>query len=150
MNTSMPTTTVRELMTSIVETLTVGDTLLTAREQLEKGRIRHLPVVDGNEHLVGLITHRHIVAAWISHGQPATESAERVAADVPVEMLMERDVLTVDPGTAAAEAARLLTTYRFGCLPVIENHKLVGILTEADFVRFAQRFFEWEMSSPPV
>ena len=106
----MPTTTVRELMTSIVETLTVGDTLLTARDQLEKGRIRHLPVVDGNERLVGLITHRHIVAAWISHGRPATESADRVAADVPVEMLMERDVLTVHPETAAAEAARPGTT----------------------------------------
>jgi CBS domain-containing membrane protein len=145
----MPITRVRELMTPIVETLTVGDTLLAARKQLERGRIRHLPVVDGNEHLVGLITHRHILNAWVSHGQPGSESPERVAADVPVEMLMEKDVLTVDPDTTAAEAARLLISYRFGCLPVVEQGKLVGIVTESDFVRFARRFFEWEMGAAP-
>ena len=143
----MPITRVRDLMTSVVETLTVGDTLLAARNQLERGRIRHLPVVDGDERLLGLITHRHILSAWVSHGQPGLEAPERVAAEVPVEMLMEKDVLTVDPDTAAAEAARLLISYRFGCLPVVERGKLVGIVTEADFVRFAQRFFEWEMGS---
>ena len=145
----MPITRVRELMTPIVETLTVGDTLLAARKQLERGRIRHLPVVDGDERLLGLITHRHILNAWVSHGQPGVEPPGRVAAEVPVEMLMEKDVLTVDPDTTAAEAARLLISYRFGCLPVIEHGKLVGIVTESDFVRFAHRFFEWEMGSTP-
>jgi CBS domain-containing membrane protein len=143
----MPITRVRELMTGIVETLSVGDTLFTARQQIEKGRIRHLPVVDGNERLVGLITYRHLLGAWVSHGQPDREAAGGVANEVGVEMLMEKDVLTVDPDTAAAEAARLLTSHRFGCLPVIEHGKLVGILTEADFVHFAQRFFEWEMGT---
>ena len=143
----MPITTVRELMTEVVETLTAGDTLLAARRQLERGRIRHLPVVDGQEHLIGLITHRHILNAWVSHGRPDVEGRDRVAAEVPIEMLMEKDVLTVDPDTAAAEAARLLIAYRFGCLPVLQNGKLVGIVTEADFVRFAQRFFEWEMAT---
>jgi CBS domain-containing membrane protein len=143
----MPITRVRELMTGIVETLAVGDTLSTARQQIEKGRIRHLPVVDGDERLVGLITPRHLLGAWVSHGDPDREAADRVASEVGVEMLMEKDVLTVDPDTAAAEAARLLTSHKFGCLPVIEHGKLVGILTEADFVRFAQRFFEWEMGT---
>ena len=143
----MPITTVRELMTGIVETLAVGDTLSMARRQIEQGRIRHLPVVDGNERVVGLITHRHILTAWVSHGQPGREAPGRVAGEVSVEMLMEKDVLTVDPDTAAAEAARLLISHRFGCLPVVEQGKLVGILTEADFVRFAQRFFEWEMET---
>jgi len=143
----MPITRVRELMTSVVETLSVGDTLLAARRQLERGRIRHLPVVDGDERLLGLITHRHILNAWVSHGQPGLEAPDRVAAEVPVEMLVEKDVLTVDPDTTAAEAARLLISYRFGCLPVVERGKLVGIVTEADFVRFAQRFFEGEMGA---
>ena len=142
---AMAITKVSQLMSSVVETLSVGDTLLTARQQIVKGRIRHLPVVDGNETLLGLITHRHILNAWVSHGQPGSESADAVARDVPIEMLMVKDVLTVDPETTAAEAARLLTQYRFGCLPVVEHGKLVGIITEADFVRFAQRFFEWEM-----
>ena len=146
---TMPITRVRDLMTPVVETLAVGDTLLAARKRLERGRIRHLPVVDGDEHLVGLITHRHILNAWVSHGQPGLESRDRVASEIPIEMLMEKNVLTVDPETAAAEAARLLISYRFGCLPVLVQRKLVGIITEADFVRFAQRFFEWEMRTGP-
>jgi CBS domain-containing membrane protein len=140
----MPTTTVREIMTSIVETLRVGDTLATARRQITRGRIRHLPVVDGDERVVGLITHRRIVEAWVSHGHPDKETLAEVARDVPVEMVMEKDVLTIDPGTSAAQAAKLLMAHKFGCLPVVEKGKLIGIVTEADFVRFAQRYFEWE------
>jgi CBS domain-containing membrane protein len=140
----MPITTVDEIMTPVVETLSVGDTLETARRQLERGRIRHLPVVDGDERVIGLITHRRILEAWVSHGHPNTEDAKTVARDVPVEMLMEKDVRTVSPRTPAAEAAALLQANKFGCLPVVDSGKLVGIVTEADFVRFARRYFEWE------
>jgi CBS domain-containing membrane protein len=141
----MATTTVKEIMTSIVEVLGMGDTLAAARRQLARGRIRHLPVVDGDEHLVGLVTHRRILESWVSHGHPDEEPPGTVAREVPIEMIMEKDVLTVDPATTAAEAARLLETLKLGCLPVVEHGKLVGIVTEADFVRFARRYFEWEM-----
>jgi CBS domain-containing membrane protein len=143
----MATTTVKEIMTSPVEVLHIGDTLANARLQIARGRIRHLPVVDGDERLVGLITHRRVLEAWVSHGHPNEESPAVVARDVPVEMLMEKDVLTVDPETSAAEAARLLETYKFGCLPVVARGKLVGIVTEADFVHFAERYFAWEMNA---
>src|SRR4051794_36666148 len=122
----MPTTTVQEIMTPVVETLSVGDTLATARRQLERGRIRHLPVVDGDEHVIGLLTHRRILEAWVSHGHPDTENAKDVARDVPVEMLMERNVRTVTPETPAATAAAILQTHKFGCLPVVDGDKLVG------------------------
>jgi len=118
--------------------------LATARRQLARGRIRHLPVVDGDEHVIGLITHRRILEAWVSHGHPDTEKAKDVARDVPVEMLMEKDVRTVSPETPAAAAAALLESHKFGCLPVVVGGRLVGIITEADFVRFARRYFEWE------
>jgi CBS domain-containing membrane protein len=140
----MPTTTVREIMSAVVETLSVGDTLAVARERLERGRIRHLPIVDGNERVVGLITHRRILEAWVSHGHPERERVELVARDVPVEMLMEKNVHTVAPETPAADAAAILETRRIGCLPVVDRGKLVGIVTESDFVRFARRYFEWE------
>jgi CBS domain-containing membrane protein len=143
----MATTTVKEIMTDIVEVLGVGDTLAVARQQLARGRIRHLPVVDGDQRLVGLLTHRRILESWVSHGHPNEESPLSVARDVPVEMVMEKNVLTVDPATTAAQAARLLEDYKLGCLPVVEHGKVVGIVTEADFVRFARRYFEWEMSS---
>jgi len=135
-------------MTPVVEVLSVGDTLAAARDRLERGHIRHLPVVDGENRLVGLLTHRNILAAWLSHGHPDRERPEAIASEVPVEMVMERDVLTVDENTTAARAAELLERYKFGCLPVVdEHHRVVGIITEADFVHFARTFFEWDARS---
>jgi CBS domain-containing membrane protein len=134
-------------MTSVVETLSVGDTLAAARRQLERGRIRHLPVIDGDERLVGLLTHRQVLEAWVSHGHPDREDPAVVARDVPVEMIMEKNVLTVKPETRAARAAALLEKHKFGCLPVVERGRLIGIVTEADFVRCARRFLEREAKS---
>src|SRR2546421_6186559 len=114
-----PVTLVRDLMTEVVETLGVGDSLSLAEHLMKAGRIRHLPVVDGDEHLVGLVTHRKILQAWVSHGRPDQEGLDQVAAEIPVEMLMEENVLTVSPDTTAALAAGLLEASRFGCLPVL-------------------------------
>jgi CBS domain-containing protein len=145
----MPTTTVRDIMTGIVETLRVGDTLAMARRQIERGGIHHLPVIDDDEHVIGLITYHRILEAWLSHGHPNTESVAEVAGDVPIDMLMEKDVVTVDAKATAAEAARLIETNRFGSLPVTKDEKLVGIITAGDFVRFAQRHFEAERQPKP-
>jgi CBS domain-containing membrane protein len=143
----MPLTLVKDLMTDVVETLQVGDSLDLASHLMKAGRIRHLPVVDGGEHLVGLVTHRRILSAWVSHGVPGQERPGQVAAEVPVEMLMERNVLTVSPDTTAALAAALIESSRFGCLPVVDQGKLVGILTEADFVTFAREHLEGQAES---
>jgi CBS domain-containing protein len=145
----MPITTVKDIMTEIVETLRVGDTLATARRQIERGGIHHLPVIDDDEHVIGLITYHRILEAWISHGHPNTESVAEVAGDVPIDMLMQKDIVTVDAKAPAAEAARLIETNRFGSLPVTKDEKLVGIITAGDFVRFAQRHFEAERQRKP-
>jgi CBS domain-containing membrane protein len=131
-------------MSDVVATLELGDTLKTAAEQMQAGRIRHLPVVDGQQRLVGLVSHRQVLSAWVSHGDPNHERVERIAGDVPIEALMERNVLTVTPDTTAAMAAALMESSKFGCLPVLDHGKLVGIITEADFVRFARKLFENE------
>src|SRR6185369_17289278 len=78
-----------------------------------------------------------------------TESVGEIAGDIPVDMLMEKDVVTVEPDTTAAEAARLIETNRFGSLPVTKGDKLVGIVTAGDFVRFAQRHFAAERKRKP-
>ena len=111
---------------------------------LERGRIRHLPVVDGDEKLVGLLTHRQVLEAWVSHGHPDREDPALVARDVPIEMIMEKDVMTVNPQTLASRAAFLLEKHKYGCLPVVERGRLMGIITEADFVRFARHLLERE------
>jgi len=141
----MRVTQVKDIMTDVVETLQVGDTVAMARRQIERGGIHHLPVIDADEHVIGLITYHRILEAWLSHGHPNTESSAQVAGDVAVDMLMEKNVLTVDVEATAAEAARLLETNKFGSLPVTKNEKLVGIVTERDFVHLALRYFEEEL-----
>lgn len=140
----MAITTVRDIMTTPVVTLAIGDTLLFADRLMKLGRIRHLPVVDGELHLVGLLTHRMILGAWLSRGNPSSEDRSEVAQSVPVEMVMEKDVQTIGPEAPAVEAAQLIERHKFGCLPVVEHGKLVGILTEADFLKFARRYLEEE------
>jgi len=144
----MRITRVKDVMTDIVETLQVGDTLAFARHQIEHGRVHHLPVVDADEHVIGLITYHRILEAWISHGHPDMKSVEQVPGDVPIETVMEKDVLTVDAETSAAEAAGLLEKNKFGSLPVTRGEKLVGIVTAGDFVRVALRYLEKELQQP--
>lgn len=133
---------VRDIMTSPVEFLEIGDSLDLARHLMKVGRIRHLPVVDGQQRLIGLVTHRKLLEAWVGHGDPAHERPGEIAREIPVDMLMETNVLTTTPGAPAAEAARVIETRKVGCLPVVDGGKLVGIVTEADFVRLARQALE--------
>jgi len=138
----MKTTLVRDIMSSPVEFLEVGDSLDLARHLMQAGRIRHLPVIDAEQRLIGLVTHRKLLAAWVSHGDPTHERPRAIAREIPVDMLMETDVVTIGPDAFAADAARTIENRKVGCLPVVEHGKLVGIVTEADFVRFARKLLE--------
>jgi CBS domain-containing membrane protein len=142
----MAITLVKDVMTDVVETLRLGDSLDLAGRLMNAGRIRHLPVIDGEERLIGLATHRKLLGAWVSHGDPSRERPGEVASEVPIEAVMERNVLTVSPDTTAALAAALLESSRFGCLPVLDAGRLVGIVTEADFVKFARKHLESEQA----
>jgi CBS domain-containing membrane protein len=144
MTTAMNPTLVRDIMSSPVESLQVGDTLDLAQRMMKEGRIRHLPVVDGQERLIGLITHRKLLAAWVSHGNPSGERPAELACEVPIDMLMETQVMTTSPEVPAWTAARIIEAHKIGCLPVIDQGRLVGIVTAADFVQFARRHLERE------
>jgi CBS domain-containing membrane protein len=141
----MRITRVKDVMTDVVETLQVGDTLALARRQIERGRVHHLPVVDADEHVIGLLTYHRILEAWIGQDHADTKSAGQAAGDIAIETVMEKDVLTVDAETTAAEAAGLLNNNRFGSLPVTKNEKLVGIVTAGDFMRVALRYLDREL-----
>jgi CBS domain-containing protein len=139
---------VRDLMTDPVVTLTLGDTLAVAEETMLRAKVRHLPVTAGDERLVGLITHGMILSAWVGHGDPLHERHADVARDVPVEMIMRRELITIPPGAPAAAAARIMEDKRIGCVPVVEDDgRLVGIMTESDFVRFARMYLERGMAT---
>jgi CBS domain-containing membrane protein len=135
---------VRDIMSSPVEVLEMGDSLDLAQHLMKAGRIRHLPVVDGQQRLIGLVTHRKLLAAWVGHGDPGHERPRDVAREIPIDMLMETKVFTTTPDAPAADAARVIETRKVGCLPVVDGGKVVGIVTEADFVHFARKTLERE------
>jgi CBS domain-containing membrane protein len=131
---------VRELMSTDLVTLTEDETLAHAKRCMDRGRIRHLPVVRERE-LVGLVTHRDLLAASFSILREVhSRDQRRLFVTVPVADVMHRDVVTIDPGVPVAEAARMLLRSKFGCLPVVgPRHELLGLVTEADFLRLTVR-----------
>ena len=128
---------VGELMTTDVVTLTEDETLAHAQRCMARGRIRHLPVVRGDRKLVGLVTHRDLLAASFSIFAEVDASEQRRIFDtVRVVEAMHRDVVTVSPELPVSKAARILLENKYGCLPVVDDeHRLQGIVTEADFLR---------------
>ena len=127
---------VADLMTAEVVTLTEDETLAHAQRCMARGRIRHLPVVREGC-LVGLITHRDLLAASFSIFAEVEASEQRRVFDtVRVVEAMHRDVVTVSPDLPVSKAARILLENKYGCLPVVDDdHRLQGIVTEADFLR---------------
>lgn len=125
---------VADIMTRKLISLKLSDDLALADSILALGHFRHLPVVDG-ERLAGLITHRDLLRIW----------AERDRMDarlVPAGEVMRRDPATATPDMPVFEAARLMNENKFGCLPVVEKGRLVGIVTELDFLQLAAQLAE--------
>jgi CBS domain-containing membrane protein len=133
-------TRVRDLMTETVFTLSPNDTLECAQDLMDAKRIRHVPVVDEDHDLVGLVTQRDLARTVLGRVDDLPISARHsILSRRRVRDIMTREVATADPDTDACEAAATIFENKFGCLPVVEGARLVGILTEADFVR---RFLE--------
>jgi CBS domain-containing membrane protein len=127
--------TVADLMNPDVLTIDETDDLGLAASIFQVGRIRHLPVVDAEKRLVGVVTERDMLRAWATIGE-AMGRLTRVAEG------MTREVSVVMPGTPMRQALELMLARKFGCLPVVDpsdRQKVVGIVTEADAVRFAAR-----------
>lgn len=130
--------TVRDIMTDRLVALTAADTLLAARQVMDMARIRHVPIVDGNGQFIGLVTHRDMLAATVSRLADIDDATQDEIYDgIPIGEIMRVDVKHTPPGAPLRDAAQLLLTHKYGCLPVVDGNKLVGILTESDFIRLS-------------
>lgn len=127
---------VRDLMTTKVFTLTAGQSLTLAENAMRSMRVRHIPVVDDLRRLVGLVTHRDLLSAKLSVLTPIDEDVRTEHEfRVPVAQVMQENVWTIAPDAPALSAAKLLEDHKFGCLPVVRNGRLVGIVTEHDLMK---------------
>jgi len=127
---------VRELMTERVFTLRPSDSLAALEDLMDARRVRHVPIVDRDGDLVGLVSHRDLASGVLGRLDDVPISVGRdILRGRRVREIMTSEPETVDPDTPLAEAASMLLENKIGCLPVVEGAHLVGILTEADFVR---------------
>lgn len=121
-------------------TLQPRDTLAALYDLMDNHRVRHVPIVDGEGELVGLLTHTDLAMSALGSVSELPLSQERdLLQRRRIREVMVTELETVEPETPLAEAAATLFENKIGCLPVVEGNRLVGILTESDFVR---RFVE--------
>jgi CBS domain-containing membrane protein len=127
--------TVRDLMTSAVKTLERNDQLSLADDLMHASRIRHLPVLDEDGKLCGIVSQRDLFRGALASALGYGEVAQRkILSTLVVKEVMTSDVVTATPAMPIAEAARIMLDRKIGCLPVLEGGRLVGIVTESDFV----------------
>jgi CBS domain-containing membrane protein len=128
---------VRDLMTPNVVTVRADDNIATAYELMLDHRFRHLVVIDDEGDLVGLLTHRDLLRNSLIEraGLPPSFQTD-VMQRIRVEEVMTSEVETAEPGQWLQKAALVMYENKYGCLPVVDGSRVVGILTESDFVRF--------------
>jgi CBS domain-containing protein len=133
----MRETLVAELMQPEVAFLRPDESLDLVDDLMSLGRVRHLPVVE-DERLVGVVSHRDLIAAALSKQSDVEPLRRReFLREIKVRDVMSTDLATIAPTATLAEAAEALLERRVGALPVLLGTRLVGILSEADLVRHA-------------
>lgn len=127
---------VKDLMTTPAFSLRENDSLHSARALMDLQRIRHIPIVTVDNVFTGLLTHRDILSATISQlAELDPETQKEIDAGIPIREIMRTDITSVTPDTPLKEAAQILLNHKYGCLPVVQEGALIGIVTEADFLR---------------
>jgi CBS domain-containing membrane protein len=131
---------VRDVMSRDVVTIARNQVLVVADDVMRLGRIRHLPVLDDDGNVVGVVSQRDLFHSGLVKALGyGARAKERVLETLAVKEAMTTEVVTTTPNTPLRQAAELMLKHKVGCLPVLDEGKLTGILTESDFVALAAR-----------
>ena len=115
---------------------------------MHEHRIHHLPIVDHDDTLVGLLTLTDVLAATDSRLR--NDDSRIHAADICIGEVMVTDLATVDERASLRQAALFLEKHKIGCLPIVNNGKLCGIITDTDFVAVAINLLEQLEDAEPL
>ncbi|RLA46730.1 MAG: acetoin utilization protein AcuB [Gammaproteobacteria bacterium] len=141
--------TVAEIMTREPYSLGPDDSLASARQMMTEHHIRHIPVVSGDGGLIGLVSQRDILAAedsTVLNKEGGPDSRDRYVA---ISSVMTTPVQTVEEHAGLRGTAMHLQKHKLGCLPVLNKGRLVGIITDSDFVTIAVNLMEQLESTEP-
>lgn len=127
---------VEDVMSRELLTLGRNDKLAAADDLMKHERIRHIPVLDEDGMLCGIVTQRDLFRGMLlkSLGY-GSRAEERLLDSFAIKDAMCDDVITTTPETLLGDAARVMLEKKVGCLPVVDGKRLVGLISEADFVR---------------
>ncbi|MGL4829829.1 MAG: CBS domain-containing protein [Vibrio sp.] len=139
---------IEDMMTRNPHTLLRTHTLADAKHMMEALDIRHVPVVDVNKQLLGIITQRDLLAAQESVLAKNTLQVD-ASLSTPLFQIMHTDVVSVAPQAGLKESAIYMQKHKIGCLPVVSKGTLVGIITDSDFVAIAINLLELQEECEP-
>lgn len=127
--------TVEQFMSRDLFTVRPEDVIDLAANLMEWKHVRHVPVEDAEGTLVGVVSHRDLLKLF-------AEQRTSIGDEIIVKDVMQTDLITVAPETETLAALHLMREKNIGCLPVVKNQKLVGIITAHDFLTVSTRLFE--------
>ena len=136
---------VGDLMTDQIVSIKVDETAERLYEIMDQQHVRHVPVVDDDEVLIGIVSQRDLLPALLALDLGRARNPLILSdymKDVKVADILTEWVDTISPDDSASDAGKLMLQNKYGCLPVVEDNRLVGIITEADYVRHIVENFE--------
>ncbi|MCM3759624.1 acetoin utilization AcuB family protein [Alkalihalobacillus oceani] len=120
---------IEQIMTRDVITLDADATIKEAMRLIELHKIKHIPIVDEDHHIIGIVSDRDIrdASPSIFHATDHLEDFHK-----PVSTIMKRGVITAHPLDFVEEISNIFYEHHIGCLPIIDSGRLVGLITEKD------------------
>ena len=135
--------TIEEFMTAKPYVLRETDSIDDARAIMTEKHIRHIPVTDSNNHVLGLITQRDVLAATDPTSlQSDNKTSQQKETECNLSEIMIKNVRVIHKSDSLRQAAMYMQSHKYGCLPVVYDDCLVGIITDSDFVTIAINLLE--------
>jgi len=142
---------IEDIMTRHVTTLDEQASVLDARRIMNTEGIRHIPVVDADNKLLGIFTQRDLLAAMDStEADLPREAREARESALKIRDVMTRKVSTATRQVSLREAATFLQNKKVGCLPIVEDGEILGIITDSDFIAVAINLLEQIENTEPL
>jgi CBS domain-containing membrane protein len=145
----MLASTIGTLVTYNPTAVTPSTTLAELRQIMQKLQVRHLPVVDHDRHVVGLVSERDLARAQYNAAVTKLSEHEPPVDNHWVEQIMARHVTTIEQDESPEIALRAMVAHNFHSVPVTDNGQLVGMITSTDFLREIS-YGDWAGHDEPV
>jgi acetoin utilization protein AcuB len=122
---------IEEIMNTHVVTLTENDTIEAAIKLMREKKIRHIPILNDQREVIGIVSDRDV-----KDGTPSIFQSDKASDEInkPLKFIMKKDVIIGHPLDFVEEVAALFYEHKIGSLPIVKEKQLVGIITESDLL----------------